>query len=141
MGVVSAPVLYTTPVATYVVYNGIGTACTNGTSGMLTALEISSGSPPTLEPSWCAGNSTGSPIVTTSDGHADGVVWDFTNTGSGPNRTFVGSIGAYDADTGKTLTFTTALPTIVGLRSFNAPIAAKGRIFVPADNTVVALTL
>ena len=43
----------------------------------------------------------------------------------------------FDGDTGDTIFAGGATP-IPGARHFTAPIAAKGRIFVAADNIVVA---
>jgi hypothetical protein len=132
--IISAPILYATATATYAVFKGSGHLCTNATSGSMTAVTIVPGSPPTVAPSWCAGSGSGSPIVTTSDGHADAIVWDLGAEGDG-------HLGAFDGDTGAAIPFAGSTVTIPNMRRFNTPIAAKGRIYVPADNTVVAFTL
>ena len=45
----------------------------------------------------------------------------------------------FDGDTGVAI-FTGGNAPIAGARRYNSPIAAKGRIFVAADGTVVAFT-
>jgi hypothetical protein len=134
--VISAPVLYTTATATYVAFKGTGSTCTGGTSGSLTAITVTAGSPPSLAHSWCASAGTGTPMVTTSDGHADAIVWQ---TGAESDN----HLHAFDGDSGAAIPFTASGTTISTAR-YNAPIAAKGRIFVAAKDsgghaTVVAL--
>jgi hypothetical protein len=73
-------------------------------------------------------------MVTTSNGTADVIVWMMG--AEGDNR-----LHAFDGDTGAAVPFTGSTTTIPNMRRFNVPIAAKGRIFVPADNAVVAFTL
>jgi len=42
----------------------------------LTVLKVRSGSPPTIETAWCGAlRGAGSPIVTTTDGRSNPVVW------------------------------------------------------------------
>jgi hypothetical protein len=132
--IISAPVLYTTATATYVVVKAQGTMCTNSTNGSMTALTVVAGSPPSLAPSWCAGNGAGSPIVTTTDGHSNAIVWDIG--ASGDNH-----LDAYDGDTGAAISFPGNSVSIPNMRNYNTPIAAKGRIYVPADGTIVAFSL
>jgi hypothetical protein len=54
-------------------------------------------------------------MVTTTDGQSNFIVWN---------------LGVFGSST-----------TISGMRTFNPPIVAKGRIFVPMDNGVVAFEL
>lgn len=123
---------YTTASATYVAFRGNGTLCTSG-SGNLATLKIVPGTPPTLAPSWCASASgAGAPIVTTSDGHADAIVW---TVGAEADNLLHG----YDGDTGAVI-FSGASTPIAGSHRFNAPIAAKGRIYAAGDGGVVAFT-
>ena len=132
--IISSPVVYGTPTATYVAFKGNGAACTGGTSGSLTALRVVPGSPPSLAASWCAPAGTGSPMVTTSDGTNDAIVWV-------PGAESGNKLQAFDGDTGASITFIGGSLTIPNMRRYNAPIAAKGRIFVAADNALVAFTL
>jgi hypothetical protein len=132
--IISAPALYTTATATYVAFRGNGSLCTGGTTGSLTTLKIVPGSPPALAASWCATTGTGSPMVTTSNGTADPIVWDL-------GAETDGHLSAFDGDTGAPISFTGSAATIAGMRRYNTPIAAKGRIYVAATGKVVAFTL
>jgi hypothetical protein len=126
--IISAPAVYTTATATYAVVKGAGALCTTG-SGDLMALRIVPGSPPTIAGSWCAKAGAGSPIVTTTNGQDEAVVW---NVGAEYDL----RLRAFDGDTGAVLyTDPVSLPL---LRRYNAPIAAKGRIFVAAEGSLVA---
>ncbi len=128
--IICAPALYTTPTATYVSYKGNGSLCTGGTSGALSTLKIVPGSPPTLAGSWCAAGGNGSPMVTTTDGTNDAIVWS-------PGAETDDLLHGFDGDTGAVI-FNGGGVKVPNMRRYNTPIAAKGRIFVAADNTVVA---
>ena len=122
---------FTTPAGTFVAFRidgGTGVGCPNGTSGNMAAVQIGAGSPPTLSLAWCARESDQSlPITSMSSvGGADAIVW---NMGA--------QLYAYDAETGTELFSGGALE---GIRYFNTPIIAKGRVFVAADNQVYAFT-
>jgi hypothetical protein len=130
--IITAAAAYTTASATYVAFQAGGAMCTGG-GGDLATLKIVPGSPPTLAPSWCASlDGSGSPIVTTSDGHADAIVWAVGAEGDN-------LLHGYDGDTGAVI-FSGASTPIVGAHRFNAPIAAKGRIYAAGDHGVVAFT-
>ena len=73
-------------------------------------------------------------MVTTSDGTHDVIVWSMGAENDG-------HLHAFDGDTGAAVTFAGSTTNIANMRRYNTPIAAKGRIFVPADGTVVAFTL
>ena len=132
--IINAPTVYTTTTATRVAFRANGTLCTNGTGGDLTTLVIMPGSPPTLGPSWCASAGAGSPMVTTSDGHKDAIVWTLGADGDQ-------HLHAFDGDTGAPISFTDSNKAFPGMRRYNTLIAAKGRIYLPVDNGAVALTL
>jgi len=128
--IINAAALYTTTVGTYLTFKAAGAACTGGTSGALTTVKIVPGAPPQVMGSWCGGSGAGSPIVTTTDGRADAIVW---MVGAEDN----GFLQGLDGDTGAVI-FDGAGVKIAGARRFNVPIAAKGRIFVAGDGTLVA---
>ena len=121
---------YQTALGRYVAYNA---AC-NGSGGTLGVLKISPGSPPTLSQAFCVnqgvggGDTGGSPIVTTSDGTSDAVVW---GTGAGGD----GKLHGVDGDTGASIITSTAMPGVI---HWVAPLVAKGSIYVPANGTVYA---
>jgi hypothetical protein len=90
----------------------------------LTVLRIAAGTPPTLDTAWCSELSgKGTPIVTTTDGHTDPIVWILGAEGDNQLHGFRG-------DTGEAL-FTS--PPLAGLRHWQTLIAADGRLFVGAD--------
>ncbi|HLK11378.1 MAG TPA: hypothetical protein VKW76_08355 [Candidatus Binatia bacterium] len=128
--IINAAAAYTTPTATYVVFKGNGTSCP-GAGGDLTALAIGAGAPPTISTAWCASqDGTGSPMVTTLDGHAGAIVWS-VGAESGEQ------LHGFDGDTGAELV---AVDTGMSVARFSTPIAAKGRLFVAGDSTVRAFT-
>ncbi len=135
--IMNAPASYTTASGTYVVFNtvGMGTGCPTGQSGNLVALKISAASPPAVSVAWCANlQGRGSPIVTTTDGHANAIVWAM---GAGTSNRLHG----FDGDTGAAVfTGGGTNDTVTGFQYFNSPIAVKGRIVVAANASLVAFT-
>jgi outer membrane protein assembly factor BamB len=134
--IINAAAAYTTDSATYVVFttSGQGVGCP-GQSGSLVALLIGASAPPTISVAWCANNQgRGSPIVTTTDGGSNPVVWTVGSESS--NR-----LHAFDGVTGDLL-FSGGGPSeqMTLVRRFQTPIAVDGRIFVAADNRLYAFT-
>jgi len=118
---------YTTSTRSYVVFSGTNPNC----SGDLTALSISAGAPPSLAFAWCASqNGRGSPMVTSSDGAHDFLVWGL---GVGGDQ----KLHAFDGDTGHEL-YTS--PALANLARFMTPVEAKGRVYVAGSGTVTAFT-
>jgi len=121
---------YQTASGRYVAYNA---AC-NGGGDTLGVLKIAAGSPPVVSQAFCVsqgvgGEDTGgSPIVTTSDGTADAVVWGMGAGGDG-------KLHAVDGDTGAPIVTSVAMGGVV---HWVAPLVAKGSIYVPANGTVYA---
>jgi hypothetical protein len=132
--IINAAAAYTSDQATYVIFNSGQANCPNG-DGDLGAIRVKPGSPPSLEVAWCASqNGVASPMVTTTDGHAESIVWGIGAEGDGRLRGF-------DGDTGATVFGGGGSGDVMGpLRRFNTPIAAKGRIFVAGDDAVYAFT-
>ncbi len=131
---IQGEIAYTTSQGTYIVFNGSVINCP-GSNGDLGALRISKTSPPQISVAWCANEGGGgSPIVTTTNGQANAVVWGL-GAGSSDRLT------AFDGDTGQVLfDGTGAQNTMQNLRRYQTPIAAKGRIFVAGDDTLYAFT-
>jgi hypothetical protein len=129
--IIQAGAAYRTATATYVVFKGNGMGCPSG-SGDLTAVRISAASPPKPSVAWCAtqgGN--GSPIVTTTDGQADAIVWSLGSR-----------LVGFDGDTGAVIfNGGGASDTISTLSKFVTPIVARGRIYVAADANVYSFVL
>ncbi len=127
--ILGAPVEYTTSQGTYVAFRGKGVGCPNANQGNLIAVKISAGTPaspaPAAKVAWCSpeGN-LGSPMVTTTDGTSNVVVWDASTI-----------LYGYDGDTG-TKVFTGGATTDTlpnAMQYFNAPIdVGQGRIAIAA---------
>jgi len=134
--IITAAGAYTTAQATYVVFRGAGINCPGGQTGDLVAVKISAANPPAPTVAWCARqNGAGSPMVTTTDGHAEAIVWGLGATSS--NR-----LMAFDGDTGAVIFNGGAAGDVMTATSkWITPIVARGRIYVAADNNVYAFTM
>ena len=90
-------------------------------------------SPPSLLTGWCGVvRGEGSPIVTTTDGRANPIVW--IHGAEGDDR-----LHGYRGDTGEPL-FTGGGPgdSMTGLRHFQDLLAAGDRLYVGADGRLYA---
>jgi hypothetical protein len=120
-----------------VAFQGPGSQCPGGGGGggggaSLTVLKIAAGAPPTMNTAWCgAVSGGGSPMVTTTDGHSDPIVWMVG--AEGDNR-----LHAFRGDAGAPL-FTSA--PLSGLRHFQTLIATQDRLYVGADGRVYAFKI
>jgi len=130
--IINAAAAYTTARGTYVVFRGDGAGCPRGQSGDLTAVRIEPRAPPTAAVAWCAREGgRGSPMVTTTDGHAEAIVWSVGAEGDG-------RLHGFDGDTGEPVV--AGVPVGGSVRRFQTPILARGRIFVAVDGGVRAFT-
>jgi hypothetical protein len=118
---------------TYVALQGPGVSCpTPAADYQLTVLKIGVGDPPTITQAWCGKVSgAGSPIVTTSDGSSDPIVWMVGAEGDNWLHGFKG-------DTGEPLLPAGAGPAMVGLRHIQTLIATRDRLYVSADGQIYA---
>jgi hypothetical protein len=117
----------------WVAFQGQGVDCPKGSNGDLTALKVTPGASPTLDVAWCASaHGRGSPIITTTDGHANPIVWIVGAEGS--NR-----LQGFRADTGAQLfAGGGAAEAMTEVRRFQTPIAVGGRLYVAGDEHVYA---
>jgi hypothetical protein len=116
---------------TLVAFQGQGTSCPAHASSGLVALSISAGSRPRMATSWCAAlRGAGSPIVTTTDGHSNPIVWVVGAEGDN-------ALHGFRADTGDAI-LPAPSPAMTGLRHFQTLIATADRLYVAADGTVYA---
>jgi outer membrane protein assembly factor BamB len=137
-------IAYTTPSGTYVGFNG---ACWTG-KGALGVLQVIAGSPPSLKKAFCVDegganrqDQAGSPIVTTSDGTNDAVVWALgANAGVGTNPPSGGDnqLHAYDGDLGTPIVSSSGMSNI---SHWQAPIVAKGSMYVAGNKQIYAFRL
>jgi hypothetical protein len=122
---------YQTASGRYVAYN----ASCDGQGDTLGVLKVSPGTPPVVSQAFCVsqgasgGDTGGSPIVTTSDGSADAVLWGLGAYGDNQLHSVDGETGA------PLLTSKTVMPGVV---HWVAPLVAKGSLYVPANGTVYA---
>jgi hypothetical protein len=126
----TAPAAYPAADAVFAAFQGPGTRCpsSNRDNG-LTVLKIGAGSPPALSTAWCGAlRGEGSPIVTTTDGHSNPIVWIVG--AEGDNR-----LHGFRGDTGEPIF--TGQP-LTGLRHFQTLIATEDRLYVGADERVYA---
>jgi hypothetical protein len=126
--IINAAASVTTPTGTFVIfhaYSGAGVGCMTG-SGDLVAMKISATSPPKITVPWCANsNSTFSPMITTTDGTNNALVW------------IAGThLRAFDVATGNAVYTGADSFTLSSGRRFTSPIAAKGHIYIAGDGKV-----
>jgi outer membrane protein assembly factor BamB len=131
--IITAPAAYTVGGDVFVALQAPGADCPNASRNHdLTVLKITGGSTPSINTAWCgAVAGRGSPIVTTTDGHSDPIVWMLG--AEGDNR-----LHAFRGDTGEAIF--TGEP-LKGLRHFQTLIATQDRLYVGADDRVYAFDL
>jgi hypothetical protein len=134
--IIDAAAAYATARGTYVVFRALGggVGCPGGAGGAgLVAVRISPTSPPRPSVAWCAEEvGLNAPIVTTTDGHDEAVVWSVA--AGGDNR-----LHGYDGDTGAVVYAPQG--GSLGVRKFHTPIVAGGRLLVGTDVGVKAFRL
>jgi len=127
------PATYVTAKGRYIVLraDGLGVDCPKGMMGDLIALHVAPTSPPTFSVAWCAtSHGQGSPMVTTTDGQSDAVVWVVSAQGTN-------LLLGFDADTGESV-FDGGGVTMTTVLRWTSPIIAKGRFFVGATGKMYA---
>jgi hypothetical protein len=133
----TAPAAYPAADAMFVAFQGQGTRCpVSRRDNNLTVLKIRAGMPPSITTAWCgAFSGEGAPIVTTTDGHSNPIVWIAGAEGDG-------RLHGYRGDTGEPL-FTGGGPddAMTGLRHFQTLLAAGDRLYVGSDGRIYAFSL
>ena len=113
--------------AARVAFEGQGAACPSGQSGNLVMLRIT---PSAIATAWCASfNGSGAPIVTTTDGKTDPIVWVAGAQGDGKLYGFRGTDGKLLA---------AAAGGSAPIQGFQTILWANGRFYVAADGAVYA---
>jgi outer membrane protein assembly factor BamB len=130
---ITSPAVWSTAEGVFVALQGDGAHCPQGApAGGLIALKIRVDPAPAIETAWWSSvERAGSPIITTTDGHSDPIV--FVVGAEGDNR-----LHALRADNGEPLA--TPPVTMRGLHHFQTLIAAEDRLYVAADGTIYAFT-
>ena len=73
----TSPAAYPVADSIFVAFQGYGTRCLSADRS-LTVLKITGGSPPTMTTAWCGrfAKGAGSPMITTTDGRSNPIVWN-----------------------------------------------------------------
>ncbi|HTT97334.1 MAG TPA: hypothetical protein VMF58_04750 [Rhizomicrobium sp.] len=125
----TAPAVYQTSTQTMVAFTSGGGGSCGGKN--ITMLNVAASSTTPLSVAWCAlFNGQGAPIVTTSDGASDAIVWAVGAEGDN-------LLHGYNALTGQPV-FTDTGPAMAGLHRFQTIVATQSRFYIAADNTVYA---
>jgi len=128
--ITTAPAAYPVGQDMFVAVQAPGTDCPDASGTRdLTVLRITGGTAPSINTAWCgAVAGRGSPIVTTTDGRSNPVVWMLG--AEGDNR-----LHGFRGETGEEI-FTSE--PLSGLRHFQTLIATQDRLYVGADNGIYA---
>lgn len=128
--IVTSPAAYRVGDDVFVAFQASGAHCPQpGRGHDLTVLKIAAGAPPAVATAWCGAiRGRGSPIVTSTDGHSDPIVWMLG--AEGDNR-----LHAFRGDTGEPIFVSEPLS---GLRRFQTLIATRDRLYVGADGRIYA---
>jgi hypothetical protein len=134
--IITADAAYPTGRDVFVAFQGRGADCpAPGSDNGLTVLRIAAGSPPALSTAWCGTlEGRGSPVVTTTDGRSNPIVWVLG--AEGDDR-----LHAFRGDTGEVL-FDGGGPddAMAGLHRFQDLLPAGGRLYVGADDRLYAFS-
>jgi hypothetical protein len=129
----TAPAAFSSGNEVRVAFQGQSTDCPNGTSGDLTVIAIAPGAPPALRVAWCATeHGRGSPIVTTTDGKANAIVWAVG--AEGDNR-----LHSFRGETGEVVFSGGGASDAMGLvRHFQTLIAIGDHLYVAGEGEIYA---
>jgi hypothetical protein len=128
--IITSPATFRVGDDAFVAFQARGAHCPQPGQGRdLTVLKITAGAPPRMTTAWCgAVRGRGSPIVTTTDGHSNPIVWMLG--AEGDDR-----LHAFRGDTGEPIFVSEPLS---GMRHFQTLIATRDRLYVGADGHVYA---
>ena len=131
----TGPAAYLVAQSAFVAFQGPGSRCPGKGRSGLTVLKITGADRPAVTTAWCADlQGAGSPIVTTTDGHSEPIVWIVG--AEGDNR-----LHAYKGETGEPLLGSRgANEVMAGLHHFQTLIATEERIYVGADDRIYAFS-
>ena len=126
----TSPAAYPVADSVFVAFQGAGTACPGPDRG-LAVLKITGGSPPSITTAWCAVlRGSGSPIVTTTDGRSNPIVWILGAEGDN-------GLYGYRGDTGEQI-FGQDSDLLSGLHHFQTLIASEDYLYIGADGRIYA---
>jgi PQQ-like domain len=131
---IASPAVWTADDGVFVALEVEGVNCPPDKPGKgLVVLKIRADPAPAIDTAWCGSVASvhGSPIVTTTDGRSNPIV--FAIGAQGDNRLY-----AFRGDTGDLIATTSQ--RMIGTRDFQTLIAADGRLYVAADGRIYAFT-
>jgi len=129
--IITGPAVYPTANGDMVAFTNTNPVGCSGSGIMMITLAPSAAAPISVD--WCAAYSgNGAPIITTSDGASNPIVWV---TGSDGDNELHG----FNALTGATV-FSGAGTAMTGLHRYSTLIASDGRLYVAGNNQVYAFT-
>jgi hypothetical protein len=124
----TAPAVYSTSSATMLAFNDPGSTECSGTS--ITMLNIAASGSQLISVAWCKSfNGGGAPIITTTDGMSNPIVWAVGAEGDN-------LLHGYNALNGDVVL--TGTQAMTGLHHFQTVIATNRHFYIGADNTVYA---
>jgi hypothetical protein len=129
--IITAAAAYPASDGTMVAFHGARTECPAAArrGAALTVLHVRTGSPPSIDTAWCASfRGAGAPIVTTTDGRNEPIVWMLG--AQGDNRLY-----GFRGDTGERIFMSEPMQ---GLRHFGTLIATRDHLYMAADDNVYA---
>ena len=125
----TAPAVYETGSATMVAYTSPASSHCSSTNIAVLNVAASGSSPMSF--SWCAtSGGNGAPIVTTTDGKSNGIVWAVGAEGDN-------ELHGFNVRNGKVV-FSGSGTSMSGLHHFQTILATRDRFYIGADNTVYA---
>jgi len=132
--IIGGPVSWIQGSNAFVAFQGGGSASNCGSTG-LTALRITGGAKPAIATAWCVPLSgAGGPIVTTTDGADNRIVW--VTGAEGDNQ-----LHGFSAANGKVVfAGGGSAGTMQNLRHFGTILSANGRLYVGSDNRIYSFT-
>ncbi|MGD0191620.1 MAG: hypothetical protein ABSD74_12835 [Rhizomicrobium sp.] len=127
--ILTAPAILPGKEAAMVAFTNYSGSCGSG----ITMLNVTAEKKNPMSVAWCAGFSGGgSPIITTSDGSSNPIVW--VTGAEGDNL-----LHGFNAQTGAVV-FGGNNQALSGLRHFGTIMEAEGRFYIAGDNAVYAFT-
>jgi hypothetical protein len=131
--IITAPAVYETPTTTMVAFTNYDGVAPCAGQNNLTMLNVAPKGSSPMSVAWCqAFSGRGSPIVTTTDGVSNPIVWV---VGAEGDKVLHG----FNATTGAVL-FSGGGATLSGLHRFQTLMAANGRLYVAGDDKVYSFT-
>jgi hypothetical protein len=150
----TSPVSYTTASGIHIAltvdrgpYVGCPASSTaDGSLAVLMGFTVKPGAPVTLTQNWCTAiggpssqdqgtvrNRSASPLVTTTDGHSNPILWVAGSTSQTGTNVPANLLFGIDGETGAVL-FQDKGGNCIGIRQWTTPIAVKGHIVIGGDN-------